>query len=437
MTPDGIKLNPDHLEQVWQSLGEYSNFFGYYCHDPFNPDGKRVLAHRVPFEGRDLQFGDRAEVGAYSLDSGKWQSFGETTAFNWQDGAMLQWVPGSGGRLCLFNVLVDGKPRSQVYDTLTGKTRLLDSAVYTLHPSGRFGISTNFSRLAVCRPSYGYPVSPEEVAYWSKPIHGEDGINRVDLENGSSLRLFSTAEVASIGLDRELVESADHYLQHAWWNPSGSRFAFYHRMKLSDGGFKSRLFSADCKGKDLYLFPEASVYSHVGWKDDTALVVWARFGGGLLNAYARQSKAGARWLRPVRHVARWGKKLLGNPKRFQTITGAGYHLLHDRTPDRIRLAWGKITIDGHPTCFADGRFMLTDTYQDDDSIRHLLLYNFDEDMVLPLASFMSPFNSCGYRCDLHPRIQSSSRLICLDSAHTGNRQMYVFRLKEGTVSSSL
>jgi hypothetical protein len=47
-----------------------------------------------------------------------------------------------------------------------------------------------------------------------------------------------------------------------------------------------------------------------------------------------------------------------------------------------------------------------------------------------LASFYEPPEYRGdWRCDLHPRWDRESRRVCIDSTHSGIRQVYVIELK--------
>ena len=87
---------------------------------------------------------------------------------------------------------------------------------------------------------------------------------------------------------------------------------------------------------------------------------------------------------------------------------------------------GILDCDGHMTLSPDRRWMLTDTYPDKSHMRTLLLYKWPGGPRVDIAKFYSPPELEGpLRCDLHPRWSRSGRKICIDSAHTGTRQMYV------------
>src|SRR5882757_4503883 len=76
--------------------GPHFHWFGYYDKFQFDPTGRFVLGNQVDFESRSPVAGDKIQVGMVDLEDGdKWIELGETRAWNWQQGCMLQWVPGT------------------------------------------------------------------------------------------------------------------------------------------------------------------------------------------------------------------------------------------------------------------------------------------------------------------------------------------------------
>ncbi|MGW8180485.1 MAG: hypothetical protein ACWGQW_17260, partial [bacterium] len=72
------------------------HWFGYYDKLQFDPHNRYVLGMRVGFEGRSPRAEDSIEVGMVDLqDDDRWIRLGDTRAWNWQQGCMLQWIPGS------------------------------------------------------------------------------------------------------------------------------------------------------------------------------------------------------------------------------------------------------------------------------------------------------------------------------------------------------
>src|SRR5690349_17033719 len=86
------KLPP--TRQITRAPGYH--WFGYYDKLEFDPSSRYVLGMRVGFEHRSPKPEDAIELGMVDLESGdRWIPLGETRAWNWQQGTMLQWLPGS------------------------------------------------------------------------------------------------------------------------------------------------------------------------------------------------------------------------------------------------------------------------------------------------------------------------------------------------------
>jgi hypothetical protein len=75
--------------------GPRFHWFGYYDKLQFSADNRFVLSNEVDFEGRSPVADDAIRVGMVDLHDGdRWIELGTTRAWNWQQGCMLQWLPG-------------------------------------------------------------------------------------------------------------------------------------------------------------------------------------------------------------------------------------------------------------------------------------------------------------------------------------------------------
>lgn len=70
--------------------------FGYYDKLQFSPDNRFVLGNKVNFEHRSPTADDTIEVGMVDLqEKDRWIPLGQSNAWCWQQGCMLQWIPGT------------------------------------------------------------------------------------------------------------------------------------------------------------------------------------------------------------------------------------------------------------------------------------------------------------------------------------------------------
>ena len=114
----------------------YSYFFGYYDVSPLSYNNKRMLAHRVSFDGREVQDGDLAEIGYFELGCSRFNKIDQTLAWNWQMGSRLQWLYRDSDEHIIYNSIVNHRFVSIIYNIRTLNKRVVPFAIYSLHPSG-------------------------------------------------------------------------------------------------------------------------------------------------------------------------------------------------------------------------------------------------------------------------------------------------------------
>ncbi len=404
MTPTewaGIEAGAESREEL---------FFGYYDKSPWSPDGTRFLCHRLvpPDSGAA---GPAVEIMLYDRAARCTRVLGRTVAWNLQQGAMLQWLPGSAGRKILFNDRVEGKLAVRILTLppasgfpLSAEKRVPNSGqncngsiessipwpVQAVHPAGREALTLNYRRLAALRPEYGYAVAAENFA--PDQPSAEDGIWRIDLNTGRGKLVLSLDFLAAYR-PRPEMENARHKVNHLLYSPGGSRFAFVHRW-FGPRGKSSRLYTAVSDGSGLRLHLDQRMVSHYCWFDEERLLVWGRAPEAGDHYYCVNMATGER-----------------------EIVGSG---LLDR--------YG----DGHPNFSPNDQWILTDSYPDRRRQRRLLLYRPQTGTLIEAGRFLEPwkFNGPG-RCDLHPRwnhSQNGAGLVSFDSTHSGRRGTYILDL---------
>jgi hypothetical protein len=131
--------------------GDQPHWFGYYDKYQFDSTNRYLLAMRPPHEDGTPAADDVLELGIIDVQDGdSWRTIGTTRAWNWQQGCMLQWIPGSDK--VIYNDRRDGKFVSVIYEPETQSERTLPHPIYTLSPDGRHAATLNFARLAYTRP---------------------------------------------------------------------------------------------------------------------------------------------------------------------------------------------------------------------------------------------------------------------------------------------
>ncbi len=382
--------------------GEKQHWFGYYDKEQVDPTGQYALGNEVDVLFRSPNPSDKLRIGLIDLgNNNKWKQIGESTAWSWQQGCMLQWIPGSTEEV-IWNDREGEKFISKVYNTKTGKTRTLPRPIYTLSPDGSFGLTVNFARLQKMRPGYGYVV-PGGVGNLDKAPE-DDGIFRMDLKTGESKLIISLAQLAS--LDRELGSVTDnfHWCNHLLVSPSGNRFIFLNRSRdylLTDelqkksnvwnNDYVTRAITANTDGSDLYLLNESGNFSHFIWKGDDIVTAWASTEDG-------------------------GE--------------AAFYEFYDKSKRYEKLDEDKMPVNGHNTYVPNTNYewILNDTYpQGEDRMQMLYLYHVPTKKKVILGSFHEPEKFRGeWRCDLHPRCDQQGNKVFFDSTHEGDkRQMYM------------
>ncbi|MBS1871846.1 MAG: hypothetical protein JSU00_01435 [Acidobacteria bacterium] len=368
--------------------GPRFHWFAYYDKLQFDPANRYVLAHQVDFESRSPRGDDVIRVGMVDLNDGdRWIDLGESRAWNWQQGAMLQWLPGGSSQV-VWNDREDGRFVSRVVDVKTGKKRTLPGPVYGISPDGEWAVYPDFRRLNRTRPGYGYAgvVDPFEDQRAPKEV----GIWRIDLATGRERLLISLEQAAAVpNLHSPWEPQAVHWFNHLLVSPDGSRFIFLHRWRgpKQGKGFGTRMFTAKSDGTDLFVLDPYGGTSHFIWRDPSHVLAWA--------------------LHPSH--------------------GERFYLYEDRSGGVEVVGETVMTVNGHCTYLPGNRWILNDTYPDKERLQHLYLYEVASGRRIPLGDFHSdPVYTGEWRCDLHPRFSRDGTKVTIDSTHAGNgRQLYL------------
>jgi hypothetical protein len=365
--------------------GPKHHFFGYYDKSPWNRSGELLAAHEVAFNDRPPTAKDCTTIGVVHLgDSARFEPIGKSAAWNWQQGAMLQWHAADPERLLIYNDRRDGRFVAVVQDAAGPERRVYDLPLYAMTPEGRHGLSLNFARLYTHRPGYGYAGVADT---WAQDPHpDDDGIRLIDLGTGGSRLSVSLGQLAGRSPTPDMLD-AYHWVNHIQVSPSGERFAFFHIWRVGKQGWAVRLYTCRLDGSDLACLLDTGFVSHYDWMDDDRILVWTRLPG----------------------------------------VGERFVLCDRRDDSRHVVGHGVLTEDGHCSFSPDRNWVLNDTYPDGYGLRTLMLFRPDDGRRIDLARLYSPKARWWgeIRCDLHPRWNGDGTQICVDSVHSGERQIYI------------
>ena len=367
--------------------GPKFHWFGYYDKLQFDPTGRYVLAMEVDFEHRTPRANDEIRVGMIDLaDGDRWIELGRSRAWGWQQGCMLQWLPGPKSTV-VWNDRQDGRFVCHILDVKTGKRRTIAHAIYTLSPDGLTAVSADFARIQAMRPGYGY-AGPAD-AYAKEAAPAKSGVFRVDMTTGKSELIISLADIVKLDPSTVRKDAVKHWVNHLLFAPDGKRVIFLHRYKASGrGGLPTRMITIGPDGSDPYMLEPGGHMSHFIWRDATHILGWTRPRG----------------------------------------KGNGFWLMTDRTQEARQIGKGVMPQNGHVTYLAGNKWIMNDTYpQGRQRKQHLYLYNIAANRSVTLGRFHLPPEYRGeWRCDLHPRSSADGKLVTFDSPHTGaGRQVHL------------
>jgi len=376
--------------------GPKFHWFAYYDKLQFDPTSRYALGNEVDFEHRSPTPEDTIRVGVIDTEDGdRWTELGVTKAWNWQQGCMLQWLPGSKEEV-IWNDRQDGQFVSVVCNVKSGKKRVIPAPVYALSADGRWAVYPDFRRLNDCRPGYGYCGLPDP--NFSQPTPNDAGIWKVDLKTGKSSLIVSLLEASKVPNPFNDTTGAKHWFNHLLVNPDSSRFIFLHRWrgKKEGNSFGTRMFTADENGKKLYVLDPYGRTSHFIWRDPQHVLAWA-----------------------------------GHPSYKEDK----FFLYKDQTDKVEAIGPDVMTRNGHCTYLPGNKWILNDTYPDKDRLQHPYLYEVSTGKRIPLGHFLTPKEYTGeWRCDTHPRFSPNGKKVTVDSPHGGNgRQIYLIDIS-GIVS---
>jgi hypothetical protein len=369
--------------------GPLNHFFGYYGMQPWDVTGKYLLALEVQSQEHPPLPDEKAVVGMVETSNDKFIPLSQTSTWNFQQGAMMHWLPNSSGSEIIFNDRVEDRVVSVILNVHTLERRILGRAIAALSHDGKSALGLNFGRLAWTRPGYGYAGVPDPFLHEAQP--SDDGIYLIDVETGDERRIVALSDILALKNRPHDLGKHPLFFIHPMFNANDQRFAFFveyiHHPLPKFWRFRLRtgMFTVGKDGEDLRCVIDYGKVSHFDWRNSNEILVWAKI----------QDKE-------------------------------CFHLITDGTGEDRQISPSLLTEDGHGSFSPDGKWVLVDTYPNEERFSTLKLYNWADGDQIILGKFYADPKFVGeIRCDLHPRWNRNGMEVCFDSVHERIRQVYV------------
>lgn len=356
----------------------YHYFFGYYDLPATDKDGKH-LCHRVPFMDRMQKADDVCELGY--LKDGVFTAFAKTTAWNFQQGALLQFHQAKPDTV-FYNSVEEGNFCTVELSLKTGEKKLTDRPAAAISDDGKWGLGINFGRVYDFRPGYGYAGLVDPYADECAP--SEDGVFLIDMETGKSRLLASYPDIQRIAgfeCEKKIL------VNHINFSHDSNRYAMLVRdFPTPDKRlWTTSLVFGDREGNIKTVLKNTMV-SHYRWINDRELVFFGRL-EDRLSMYL-----------------------------IDMLTGE-WRELHTPYFCQEGLA------DIHCNLVPDGKYIIGDGYPV-NGYRYLIAYNRATGTSKTLFGSRSiATDDWDARCDLHARFSADGEWITYDTTENGKRQI--------------
>ena len=345
-------------------------FIGYYHHIPWSYDDKFLAINSIVDE-------ENINVNIIDLSNSKNIFSDLTNLWNFQQGPMLGWIPSKHS--IYYNKMIDGIHKTVLYDLINKKSTSFNFPIQAVHPEASSYLSINYSKLYQINRDYGYKNQCKKMSKY------DVGIWKCYFDDRASKQLISIDMMKNI--NPEYKKSINNEFNHCLFSNNGDKFVFIYRYIINKVKY-SKLILADFHDTKTLRYINDSLISHMCWIDNENIFYFGDFPN----------------------------------------LGKGYYIYNILTHKVQKVMQNNLN-DGHPSIALGGKWIIIDSYPDNQHNSHLYIYNVKTKEVVDIGKFKSDIKLFGYnRCDLHPRWNNLGNKIIIDSSHKGRRHPLIIDL---------
>ena len=382
-----------------------NHFFGYYDKSPLNIENKYLLSHNSKSAGSEAIKTSKVNICVTNLLTNETKVIDTTLAWNFQQGSQLQWL--SKNKI-IFNSYERQKYISKIFSIDNGKCeKKLKRPIYSISDDKTIYSSVNYSRLNKFRKGYGY-------------IQTRYIDDNVLLEIRCLINDEILFSICKKDFDKyENIETCNIWVDHVIFSPNSKDFVFLLRSANKNSQLISYLFFFDYNKKKIINILNTGMAGHGAWIDSDNFIIWGRDSQLIKKITSFENPV-------IRKIIQSLRKLAIPAFIKKNIYGNGYIKFNKKNKKKEKLNFFiPMEISGGHFSFINKRYMISDTYHDQQDMCILFRYDLKLKKIRKIASFktISNIKDTSFRCDLHPKIISNQELI-IDSTHEGFRGVY-------------
>jgi Tol biopolymer transport system component len=387
---------------------------GYYIHTffdtcPFSPSQKYLAVTKFPFQKKEVEYGDLADVCVVDLENETIQKVYSTKGWGYQLGANLNW--GASDRYLYTNDIIDNEAVCVRIDLETMETKAFAGPMYHIAPDESAVVGFPLDMINDTQMGYGVPYFKD---FELKGAPSDQGLWQTRLKDNRKKLLVSLNDVYKHITDPEFFKGGTFYFFHTKFNLQGSRIFQVTRC----------------------LFPDYIVAKEPAKRGrHPILMVFDQDGSNIQETVTREQ-----WDFGGNHPT-WhpdGEHIVMNlTPVWLGENEIRFCMVHHSGNDMKVLSKKHLGTRGHNSVTPDTSYLLGDYYvreykqlgYEECPIR-LIDLNTEEEVHITKVFTDLDIDVSTFRVDPHPVWSRDYKKVCFNGAPGGNRQVFVADLSD-------